>query len=94
MPNVASLRSDRIKRPLKRIISAAALLISFAAVNAYAGVSYKYDALGRVIEADFGDKGKVQYDYDALGNRTVVDVDGAANIVVVPLNGFTIIPLN
>jgi len=38
---------------------------------AFAGTTtYKYDALGRVIEVDYPDGSKVFYSYDAAGNRT------------------------
>ncbi|WP_443751054.1 RHS repeat domain-containing protein [Asticcacaulis solisilvae] len=32
--------------------------------------TYKYDALGRVIEVDYPDGSIVYYSYDAAGNRT------------------------
>lgn len=57
-------------------------------------IEYTYDALGRLIEADHGTGGDVTYDYDEADNRTSVTVNGgSAEIVVVPLNGFTVIPL-
>ena len=41
------------------------------AVPASAGTTtYKYDALGRVIEVDYPDGSIVYYTYDAAGNRT------------------------
>lgn len=69
-------------------------------------VAYEYDERGRLKEADY-DSGKViEYSYDDAGNRTEVkttgtgqsDPDpmdfGGGGVIVVPLNGFTIIPLN
>jgi YD repeat-containing protein len=32
--------------------------------------TYRYDALGRVVEVDYPDGSVVQYTYDAAGNRT------------------------
>ncbi len=32
--------------------------------------TYKYDALGRVIEVDYADGSIVYYEYDSAGNRT------------------------
>ncbi len=45
--------------------------LMLAATSVHAGTtSYKYDALGRVIEVDYPDGSIVQYSYDAAGNRT------------------------
>ncbi len=42
-----------------------------AASTAFAGTTtYKYDALGRVIEVDYPDGSIVTYTYDKAGNRT------------------------
>jgi YD repeat-containing protein len=47
---------------------AAGLLL--AATSAQAGTTtYKYDALGRVIEVDYADGSIITYAYDAAGNR-------------------------
>jgi YD repeat-containing protein len=37
---------------------------------ALAGVTYRYDRLHRLVEADYGNGKKVVYEYDAVGNRT------------------------
>lgn len=45
--------------------------LTLVAGSAVAGTTtYKYDALGRVIEVDYPDGSIVQYTYDAAGNRT------------------------
>lgn len=65
-------------------------------------VTYTYDARGRLIQAAHAqgpnDGVIVQYAYDAADNRTSASASVAgsssARLVVVPLNGFTVIPLN
>jgi YD repeat-containing protein len=63
-----------------------------------------YDALGRLTEVQTvpgsGAAQASRYGYDAAGNRTARVVTGgepgqgaASRIIVVPLNGFTIIPI-
>lgn len=63
-----------------------------------------YDALGRLVEVrtmpGSGTTQASRYAYDAAGNRTMRLVTGggagqgaASRIIVVPLNGFTIIPI-
>ena len=70
-----------------------------------ADVCYKYDDLGRLIEVNYpGDDRDVGYFFDAAGNRqaVVVAAEGElplepprnGGIIVVPLNGFTVIPVN
>jgi YD repeat-containing protein len=59
----------------------------------------EYDALGRLVKVTNQSGPNVgtnsAYSYDAAGNRSNVTVTGAQKrFVVVPLNGFTIIPLN
>ncbi len=73
---------------------AAGLALGLASVALAA--SYEYDALGRLIAVTHDDGSTVDYAYDANGNRTLVTTSGGSgmsSVVVVPLNGFTIIPL-
>ncbi len=66
--------------------------------------TYTYDALGRlqVIQhsGQVNSSLKIEYRLDAMGNRTGVIVTGSSNmgvpqgaVIVVPLNGFTVIPV-
>ena len=65
-------------------------------------VTYSYDALERVVTSSYSGTGPNagmanSITYDAAGNRTNYTITGsrfAAAIVVVPLNGFTVIPIS
>ena len=84
----------------KRLAMFAALLMACAS-SAFAQeqVKIEYDALGRLTKVTHEsgpNSGTVSaYAYDPASNRTNVSVTGAQKrVIVVPLNGFTIIPLN
>ena len=84
----------------KRIALFAVLwMASGSAAFAQEQVKIEYDALGRLTKVTHEsgpNAGTVSaYAYDPASNRTNVTVTGAQKrVVVVPLNGFTIIPLN
>lgn len=65
---------------------------------------FTYDELGRLTIVDYDDGSSVSFQYDSAGNRTQItatstnspDLDPnrpVAGVVVVPLNGFLVIPL-
>lgn len=61
-------------------------------------ITYQYDAKGRLIQVAHSggpvDGATSTYQFDAADNRASVSTAGAPSaIIVVPLNGFTIIPL-
>ena len=57
----------------------AIVVLMFASVIAYAGsVTYTYDSLNRLTEAEYEDGRVIQYGYDGAGNRTVL-YDSAAS---------------
>jgi len=63
-------------------------------------ITYSYDALGRLVTMDMPASVQSTYKYDDAGNRYEQKVTGSPNpppppqaVVVVPLNGFTIIPI-
>ncbi|GAA4779472.1 hypothetical protein GCM10023219_29180 [Stakelama sediminis] len=62
--------------------------------------NYEYDALGRLTAVSLNGGrcagAQMEYSYDKAGNRDTVKSSAscAPKIVVVPLNGFTIIPLS
>lgn len=67
-------------------------------------VTYQYDLLGRLIQGSSSGSVNnglnIQYTIDEAGNRKRIVVMGSSNqgtptegVIVVPLNGFTIIPI-
>jgi len=59
----------------KSIILTLTFLLTAAAVPAIAsGITYTYDALGRVLTATYDNGTKIFYNYDAAGNRTTQGV--------------------
>ena len=71
-------------------------------VTASETVTFQYDALGRLIGSDHigGVAGgmKAGFTYDPAGNRKTSSTEGSpgqtsTTVVVVPLNGFTVIPV-
>ena len=91
-------------RPLHAIFAFALNAILFGnPAAASETVTYTYDAQGRLIETAHSGSGPnanldIQYRYDLPGNRTTQTVSGSKNngqqVVVLPLNGFTIVPIN
>jgi YD repeat-containing protein len=83
----------------KRVLFFAVALTAATPVMAQEQVKIEYDALGRLTKVTHEsgpNSGTISaYTYDPASNRTNVTVTGAQKrVVVVPLNGFTIIPLN
>lgn len=81
-----------------------AVLIAIAQFNvslahAASTTTYSYDALGRLVQASttgtVNDGVQMSTTYDAADNRTTYQVTGSTSgpVVVVPLNGFTVIPI-
>ena len=78
----------------------AVAMISTVPAYAQETINYGYDALGRVTTVNHSgsvNNGVQQsYTHDAVDNRTNVTVTGAASaakVIVVPLNGLTVIPI-
>ena len=85
------------------IVSAA--FVFTTAADASETSTYKYDALGRLVEATTTggpssgtntavvyDKAGNRSDYNVTGSPNTIPVTGA-RVIVVPLNGFTVIPI-
>jgi hypothetical protein len=94
----------RLLRANRKALALGALIAVGLGSAAFADdtVAYKYDALGRVIEADYTggprDGQTVAYTYDPAGNRTQLVTTGGppppiTGVVVLPLLGFLVIPL-
>ncbi|MCW2404394.1 YD repeat-containing protein [Sphingobium sp. B1D7B] len=83
---------------LFRLALATIVFIVPVATRAAETTTYKYDAKGRLVEVKQtggpANNASSTYQYDAADNRTNVKVDAQRRVVVVPLNGFTVIPLN
>ena len=47
-------------------------------------VEYRYDAAGRLLEADYGDRGAIRYDYDADGNLLQRAAEAAGSRLFLP----------
>jgi len=83
---------------MRRIAMLMAILLSSSAV-AQETVTYRYDALGRLVKVEHagGRNEDVAVDlaYDPANNRQTYVVTGQSRrkVAVVPLNGYTVIPL-
>lgn len=87
-------------RICRNILCALILSIGFMAPAYATTVSYTYDGLGRVKQASYSSGVVIQYTYDAAGNRTQSIITGAAadpptaGVIVLPIAGFIVIPIN
>lgn len=55
---------------------AVSLVLLTAAESLPGTVSYRYDAAGRLIAADYGNGVTVRYTYDKMGNRLTETIEG------------------
>ena len=58
------------------------LLVLLSNTAASTVVSYEYDAAGRLVAADYGDKGRIEYAYDAGGSLVWREVVSLATYVL------------
>lgn len=83
---------------MKYLLGIALLLIGGTAAFADETTNYKYDARGRLVEVKHqggpANGTTTTYAHDAADNRANVTVTDRLKVVVVPLNGFTVIPIN
>lgn len=63
-------------------------------------VTYEYDAIGRLTKVTYGASKVIEYTYDKAGNRTKKITNGGGpppysqkKVIVLPIAGFTIIPI-
>ncbi|SIO20971.1 YD repeat-containing protein [Parasphingorhabdus marina DSM 22363] len=92
------------KYSLAALLPASLLLASGPALS-QATTTYEYDALGRLTGTSTtggtNDGLATDYEYDPAGNRSRVVVTGSSNdppgttkIIVLPINGFLVIPVS
>ncbi|ETI63980.1 hypothetical protein C100_10085 [Sphingobium sp. C100] len=79
-------------------LSWALVALTPASVQAASTTTYTYDALGRLVQASTtgtANNGvQMSTTYDAADNRTTYRVTGSTSkVVVVPINGLTVIPI-
>ncbi len=79
-------------------LSWALVALTPASAQAASTTIYGYDALGRLVQASttgtVNDGVQMSTTYDAADNRTTYQVTGSASkVVVVPINGLTVIPI-
>jgi hypothetical protein len=91
---------------LQQVCSLLGSLVFFSTtpLRASETVTYQYDPLGRLVQGNSSGSVNnglnIQYTIDEAGNRKRIVVTGSSNqgiptegVIVVPLNGFTIIPI-
>ena len=75
------------------IVAAVLAMVVLVSSPALASQTYTYDALGRMVMVVYDSGLTIYYTYDAAGNRTSKVATGI-KVVVLPLGGFYIIPIN
>ena len=81
-----------------RYLAAAALALLPSLASASETTNYSYDAKGRLVIVTHAggpnDGASTTYAFDAADNRTSVTINGATpQVIVVPLDGLTVIPI-
>lgn len=80
------------------MVGTIAALAQILPAHANSTTTYTYDALGRLVAtSNTGTSNNglsTNIEYDSAGNRKTYQVSGAASrVIVVPLNGFTVIKI-
>jgi YD repeat-containing protein len=93
---------DMLYKPAKLLVFSSIFLFPIGAdvgiAQASSTTTYTYDALGRLIAANtsgtVNNGVALTTTYDAADNRTTYVVTGSASkVIVVPINGLTVIPI-
>ncbi len=83
---------------LVSLVLSIAWLVGAPTANAASTITYTYDALGRLVQASttgtVNNGAQMSTTYDAADNRSTYQVTGSSSkVVVVPINGLTVIPI-
>ncbi|WP_139149940.1 hypothetical protein [Sphingobium yanoikuyae] len=94
----SAIRRRRFIRWKSTVLAVLGSAFCTAAAHAASTTTYTYDALGRLVQASttgtINNGAQMTTTYDAVDNRTTYQVNGSASkVVVVPLNGLTVIPV-
>ena len=98
---------NRVRKLFAASLVSGAVTLFAQSVDPAETTTYTYDALGRLTgstqdsgtPSDPSDDITTEYQYDAAGNRTHYELTGTGTpappgaVIVVPLNGYTIIPI-
>lgn len=84
-----------------RLVALIALALFPVTAHAQTTTTYTYDALGRLLKVESPVAGNTTYTYDAANNRTSVVKTAPAvtpptgkKVIVLPLLGFVVIPID
>lgn len=92
------MKNRMIDRAAASMIAVVVYATVPASVKAASTTTYTYDALGRLVNAStagtVNNGAQVNTTYDQADNRVTYEVTGSTSkVVVVPINGMTVIPI-
>jgi len=87
-----------MRKAVAAFLAAAIIVALESPLGASETINYRYDAQGRLNQVDHSgtvnNGAKAVYQFDNADNRTRLTVTGSVSkVVVVPINGLTVIPI-